>query len=334
MVYWIDPLTDARWADFVERHPASSVFHTRAWLAALRRTYGYEPVVLTTSAPGEPLANGVPFCRIRSVLTGRRLVSLPFSDHCQPLAAPEELHLLLNAAVESVRRDRLKYVEIRPLGAYSPNGFGCSQTCAFHAVDLRPSLSEIWIQSHPDCIRRKIRRAGREALTSESGRSDAILDEFYFLQAITRRRHGLPPQPRRWFRNLLDEMGEKGTIRVARISGRAVAAILMLRHKRTEVYKYACSRLEDNPLGGMQMLMWDAINDAKSAGMEEMDLGRSDPPALGLIKFKERWGADAKEISYYRYPSTSRPSANLSMFRKFPAPVLTVIGRLLYRHMG
>ena len=81
----IQPLQDPRWAELVNRHPRSSVFHTVAWLEALHRTYGYQPVVYTTCPPGVALEDGLVFCRVTSWLTGRRLVSLPFSDHCDPL---------------------------------------------------------------------------------------------------------------------------------------------------------------------------------------------------------------------------------------------------------
>src|SRR5262245_8974230 len=80
-----DPLSDPRWNDLLAWHPTASAFHTPAWLWALRRSYGYQPVAYTTSAPGVPLGDGMVFCRVESWLTGRRLVSLPFSDHCTPL---------------------------------------------------------------------------------------------------------------------------------------------------------------------------------------------------------------------------------------------------------
>ena len=83
--YEIDPLRDERWASLVESHPHASVFHSNNWLKALRSVYGYEPVVMTTCPPGARLTNGLVFCRVNSWLTGRRLVSLPFSDHCEPL---------------------------------------------------------------------------------------------------------------------------------------------------------------------------------------------------------------------------------------------------------
>ena len=81
----IEPLQDPRWGKFLERHPRASVFHTPAWLEALRRTYGYVPVAYTTSLPGRELEDGVVLCQVDSWVTGRRLVSLPFSDHCEPL---------------------------------------------------------------------------------------------------------------------------------------------------------------------------------------------------------------------------------------------------------
>ena len=84
-VHRLNPLEDGRWDRFVQKHPRSSVFHTSAWLEALRRSYGYHPVVIATSAPGQELEDGMVFCRVDSWLTGRRLVSLPFSDHCEPL---------------------------------------------------------------------------------------------------------------------------------------------------------------------------------------------------------------------------------------------------------
>jgi hypothetical protein len=84
-VYRVDPLRDPRWKQFIAKDQRSSIFHTPEWLDALRRTYGYVPVVLTTSPPDVPLRNGIALCSVSSWLTGERLVSLPFSDHCELL---------------------------------------------------------------------------------------------------------------------------------------------------------------------------------------------------------------------------------------------------------
>src|SRR6516225_1621655 len=99
--YTLDPLTDTRWLALLRRHPLASVFHSSEWLTALQRTYHYEPVVVTTCPPESELTNGVVFCRIQSLFTGSRWVSLPFSDHCEPLAAnTAELANLLGALTQ------------------------------------------------------------------------------------------------------------------------------------------------------------------------------------------------------------------------------------------
>ena|SRR5438093_8603552 len=111
----INPITDQRWQALIERHRDASIFHTSEWLEALRRTYGYEPVAYAIQR-GQELVNGMPFCRIRSRFTGRRLVSLPFSDHCQPLVEScLELEELLSAVQEDGAEQRCRYFEIRPL---------------------------------------------------------------------------------------------------------------------------------------------------------------------------------------------------------------------------
>ena len=101
-VYKLNPLEHPPWGRFVACHPLSSAFHSTGWLTALQRTYGYEPVVYTIIPASTELENGIVFCRVKSWLSGFRLVSLPFSDHCQPLVDdPGVLHHL--AIFRSIR---------------------------------------------------------------------------------------------------------------------------------------------------------------------------------------------------------------------------------------
>ena len=137
----IDPVQDPSWFALVERHPRASVFHTPDWLETLRRTYGYEPVVLTTSPPGRELANGVVFCRVSTWLTGRRIVSLPFSDYCDPLVDDRgELCCILAALRDEWKGNGLKYIELRPVESdfgLSPD-LSKSETFCLHRLDLHP----------------------------------------------------------------------------------------------------------------------------------------------------------------------------------------------------
>jgi CelD/BcsL family acetyltransferase involved in cellulose biosynthesis len=321
----------------LQRHPRSSVFHTVQWLDALRRTYGYEPIAVTTCPPGTELDNAVVFCQIESWLTGRRWVSLPFSDHCDPLV--DDISALGSSFEGKLSRNGLRYVELRPTRPLAAGQHSADSTYCRHQIDLAQDLDTLLHNCHKSSTQRKIARADREGLIEESGRSKHLLDSFYRLLLLTRRRHSMPPQPRRWFENLIDSLGDTLTIRVAKKDGQAIAAILTLRFKDTLVYKYGCSDARFHPLGGMHFLFWRSICDAKQDGLLRFDLGRSDLEDQGLITFKDRWGAERSSLTYLRWsakaPSRhSRRRTFRTLVQYMPDLLLRAAGTLLYKHAG
>jgi len=341
----LDPLQDPRWEPFLQQHPNASVFHSRGWLEALHRTYGYEPVAFTTTAPGKPLTDGVVFCRIRSWLTGRRIVSLPFSDHCEPLVDGQDTWRELCAALERERDTHgWKYVEIRPreIEPVRESQFQPGCQYLFHVLALDAGEEELFRRLHKDSVQRKIRRAAREGLTYAEGRTEEHLDDFYRLQLMTRRRQQLPPQPVEWFRNVLACLGENAKIRIACKDKQPVASILTLRFRETLVYKYGCSDARFSNLGGTALLFWKSIQEACQTGAAYFDMGRSGCENQGLATFKERWGGTRSTLTYWMYPvRQARPGfeawtvrATKRMFFWLPDRVLTATGKLLYKHIG
>ena len=342
-VYSFDPLQDARWTPFVARHPRASVFHTTGWLRALQRSYRFAPVAFTTSPPPDALHNALVFCAVRSWLTGARLVSLPFSDHCEPLVDdPDELRALCDFAARHRSDGPWKYVELRPARSIPTlEGFEPAQRFYLHRLDLRASLEDLLRRAHKDSIQRKIRRAEREGLRYEEGRSETLLRTFCRLLDLTRHRHQVPLQPLAWFRNLLDCFGENLCIRIASKDGEPAAGVLTLVHGPRVVYKYGGSDTRLNALGGMPFLFWKIIQDAKQRGAYELDLGRSDCDDSGLIAFKEHLGAHRSPLTYWRSPAGA-VAANggrvmqfaRRAFLRLPGAMRRPAARFLYRHLG
>ena len=346
--YELDPTSDPRWAEFVRTHPKSSVFHSVGWLEALRHTYAYKPASLTTSTTNEPLKNGIVFCRVKSWLTGDRLVALPFSDHCQPLCdSAEESIFLIRALQHSLYPGNWKYLEIRPIdeqiGRLSEQaGFARSSRYFLHILDLQPQLNEIFRRLDKDSVQRRVLRAERAGLTEGCGQSSELLNIFYELFVLTRRRHSLPPAPYSWFQNLIECLGTAVEIRVAYFKKTAVSAILTLRFNNVVYYKYGGSNARFNSLGATPWLLWNAVADAKSQGALSFDLGRTETDNPGLLAFKNHWVSNPIHMDYWRYPSgMSRlapgsfpPRLAKRVFSLMPGPLLKVAGRMLYPHIG
>jgi hypothetical protein len=348
MIYQIDPAKDPQWAEFVKRHPKASVFHSVGWLQALQSTYGYEPMVFTTSPPTEQLKNGLVFCRVESFITGRRLVSLPFSDHCEPLCeSVEDSDKLISNFQAALEHQKVKYVEVRPTDdtfsqTFGKNKFQPVTKYFLHTLSLIPDLPEIFRGLDKDCVQRRIRRAERASLVERCGQSEGLLRDFYGLFTLTRSRHQVPPIPYAWFRNLVLCQGEALEIRVAYKDETPISSILTLQFKETLYYKYGCSDVRFNRFGATSWLFWKAIVAAKTRGAREFDFGRTEEDNVGLLAFKNHWAPHPRSLIYWRYPNgsslVSATGWKLKMAKRvfscLPDSVLNIIGHLVYRHIG
>ena len=287
------------------------------------------------------------FSRVTSWLVSPRLVSLPFTDHLDPLLdSGEDLRSLIHMLQSGRAAGKWKSIELRPPGhphALSQwDGFFDGQAYMLHRLDLRPTLEELFRGLHKDSIQRKVRRAEREGLICQEGRSQALLQEFYRLMLLTRRRQALPPPPFVWYHNIIECLGERATIRLVQKGDRAIAAILALHYKRTVVYKYGCSDAQFHSLGGMPYALWKTIEDAKERGATELDFGRSDPANTGLVTFKERFGAVRSGLIYKKFPNPGKQRLDTSwqlrtakrIFAAMPAGLQVLAGKIIYPHLG
>jgi CelD/BcsL family acetyltransferase involved in cellulose biosynthesis len=171
------------------------------------------------------------------------------------------------------------------------------------------------------------------------------LAEFIRLNRLTRREHGLPPQPRRFFENLHREVisRDAGFIALARYQEQAVAGAVFFCFGRKAVYKYGASDRRFQNLRPSNLLLWEAIRRCREKGMESLCLGRTDLHHHGLKQFKDGWGAAETRIRYLRYDFrreafqglSGRPSGwRENVLRRMPLPLLDAIGTLFYKHMG
>jgi hypothetical protein len=275
-------------------------------------------------------------------------VSLPFSDHCEPLCdSSEDVNFLIRYLQAALDHQEWKYLEIRPvtwnLGPTSER-IGCLPAARYflHTLDLRPDLDEVFRGLDKDSVQRRIRRAERAGLVEKCGRSEDLLKDFYSLFVVTRSRHHVPPVPYGWFQNLIQCQGKALEIRVAYQEETPIAAILTLRFREIVYYKYGCSDAHFNKCGATPWLLWRAIVAAKSQGANDFDLGRTQEDHTGLLAFKNHWVPRPRRLVYWQFPFISSLDSvegwKLKLakrcFSYMPAKLLTIVGKLIYRHIG
>jgi len=221
-------------------------------------------------------------------------------------------------------------------------GFVPAATYFLHILNLRGDLDEVFRNLDKDSVQRRIHHAERSGLVERCGTSEPLLKQFYGLFVATRSRHQVPPMPYAWFQNLIKSQKEALEIRVAYADTKPVAAILTLRFGSVLYYKYGCSNVRFNNLGATPWLLWRAIESAKSFGATEFDMGRTEESNPGLLTFKNHWVPQPKILIYWKFPHASSPDSidnwklkfAKRVFSHMPSSLLTISGRLIYRHIG
>jgi CelD/BcsL family acetyltransferase involved in cellulose biosynthesis len=337
----LDPLNDPRWLRLVERAPQASVFHHPAWIGLVERHYRYAMAAAALLDDAGEAVAGLPVALVASRLTGRRLVALPFSDACPPLVAPGApggARTLLAGAVDELRRSRGVPIEVR--GAFPELAPPVARFLT-HRLELAGGLGEVQ-RGYASQVRRNVRKAQRLGVEVRRHRDAAALEQFYALHLQTRRRLGVPTQPKAFVLGLraLLEQGH-GFVSIARLDGRAIAAAVFLHAGRTLTYKYGASDQSFQHARPNNLLFDDAIGWACEHGLRGLDFGRTDLGHEGLRAFKCSWGAAEQPLAH-TYAGGPAPGPGPSRAERLLAPVIRrgpaltgrVIGEVLYRHAG
>jgi len=336
-------LARPEWDDLVLNYQNSTFFHTAAWAKVLQESYGYSPTYFTIMGdPGQQAL--IPLLEINSFFTGRRGVSLAFTDCCDPLVADGmSFAQIISELIEYGKRARWKYLELRtsrPLPADIP------ASAQFHGHILDISGEEnVVLSKFRDSTRRNIIKAEKKGVVVTINVSRDAIREFYRLNCTTRREHGLPCQPFAFFENIYSHIISKdlGVVALAAKDGKNIAGALFLHFNDRAIYKYGASDRSYQQYRSNNLLFWKAIQWYQGHGFKRLDFGRTEPENTGLLQFKRGWGTTENPIYFYRYDFRQKAFVtdyakvtgwHNSIFRRMPIPLLKLAGAVLYRHVG
>jgi CelD/BcsL family acetyltransferase involved in cellulose biosynthesis len=334
-------IDDPQWRAFVDSRPEATLFHLPGWSNLLASTYGYRPFVLAETDGDGQIVAGLPVMEVRRPLTGRRFASLPFTDHCPPLcrdaASLSRLTSALSQWWESVGRPR---VEIR--GAIPPiEGVHRVSIAVRHTLGLESNPERLLQQSRRD-TRASIQRAHRDGVEVRLSRSPSDLVSFYRLHLNTRRRLGVPIQPRRFLERLWTTVIEPGNgFAVLASSGRQpIAGAIFLAWNGHLIYKYSASDSAYWKLRPTKLVLWKAIEWGCRHGYRLLDLGKTDVENSGLRDFKSSWGSTEVPLTYSYLGQAPAPAPGFAtraaarIIQSSPPIVCRMLGELLYQHFA
>ncbi len=332
----LDYLTLDEWQEFVESHHDSTLFHHRRWIETIQAQYGLDLYIPCLKSGGETQA-AIPFLAKRTVLGGTKLYSLPFTDYLRILSRRADAADAL-VGLLTTNHHPCNFMNLRtdtPLA-----GVPSASYSVRHEVRLGSSFADL-TKHFKTSVHRNLQKAQRAGLEFATRTDADAMGQFYRLHVRTRRRLGVPVQPKHFFQRIWEHIVQTGFGHIGLVNKahQPVAGGVFLAFNGTMIYKYAASEpaaLGDRP---NDWLVYSALQRACDEGCRAFDFGISNRAQEGLRRFKCNWGA--AEIDVHTVQLVGRPRSPLEqsatlkamrfVVRNSPAIVCRSLGEVLYR---
>ena len=339
----LNPLEHKDWDTLLPSNDNLTFFHTAAWAKTLRESYKYNPVYFTQLG-GDRFKTIIPIMEIESVLTGKRGVSLPFADYCEPVIDENTpFQNVFDYVITYGKKKGWKHIELRGGKSFLPDTAPSKQFSG-HILDLSQDEEQV-SSGFRNSTKRNIKKAQKENVNVDFFTTPESIREYYRLHCVTRKRQGVPPQPFYFFKEIYDHIIFKnlGFVALASYRDRNIAGAVFFHHGKRVFFKFGASDTGYQHAGANNLVMWEAIKWSCRNGYKSFCFGRTDLDNQGLRQFKSGWGTTENIINYYKYDLRKdtfvkdtppiKPVYN-KILKKMPIPVLKTMGALLYKHIG
>jgi FemAB-related protein (PEP-CTERM system-associated) len=332
----------AEWDAFVRGCPGWTHCHLHGWRAVIGDVLGHECPYLAARDASGALVGVLPLVRVRSLLFGHYLVSMPFLNYGGPLGAPEAVRALARAAVEQGTRDGAKLVELRSR-CEQPLELPVSHRKITVVLDLpTDGGAEALFKRFSAKLRSQVRRPQKEGVTVHFG-ADQVAP-FFDVFARHMRDLGTPVQPRRLFEAIARAFPDDAWFGCAYLAGRPIACGAGFAWAGEFEMTWASALAEYNRVAPNMLLYWAFMERALEAGLRRFNFGRCTPDG-GTHRFKRQWGAQDEPLWWYHYargatdgaaahtpsPDDGAYAWGPRLWKRLPVPLATAIGPRIVR---
>jgi serine/alanine adding enzyme len=330
--------TSDEWDEFARRQSGYTHCHRYGWRDVIAKVYGHECIYLAAREPDGALSGVLPLVRVRSMVFGHFLVSMPFLNYGGPLGSAPAVRALTDEAISIARRGNAKLLELRsriPLDVM----LSASHRKVTVVRDLPDSAEKLFREFDPK-LRSQIRRPQKAGVTVTFG-SDQVAP-FFSVFAHHMRDLGTPTQPLALFQQIATAFPEDAWFACAYLAGQPVAAGCGFRFGDEFEMTWASSLRSSNRESPNMLLYYACMEHAIGQGVRRFNFGRC-TPGSGTHRFKLQWGGREEPLWWYGHASAegiTTPSPESAAFswgpriwRRLPRTVATTIGPSIVRYI-
>lgn len=303
------------WDQFVRAVPEWTHFHLWGWKPVFERALGHECPYLAARGGDGALRAVLPLVRVRSLLFGHYLVSMPFLNYGGPLGDLDGVRAVTAAAVALAERDGVKLLELRSRASQALD-LSVSHRKITVLLDVPPpevGAESLW-RVLPAKVRSQVRRPEKAGVTVHFGLDQ--LDAFYSVWVRHMRDLGTPVQSHRLFAAIAATFPRDVWFGCAYLAGRPVAGGCGFRWGAEFEMTWAAALRAYNPIAPNMLLYWRFMERCVEQGVRRFNFGRCTPGG-GTHRFKRQWGSRDEPLWWYqsaRRGVTGTPSPDDGVF--------------------
>jgi serine/alanine adding enzyme len=337
----VDDRCAEQWNAYAGRATGASVYHLYEWRRLITSVFRHQTHYLAARDQDGGICGMLPIVRLRSLLFGDFLVSMPYFNYGGIVADHDKAARgLMEHAAGLAHELGVSHLELRhssPICAEWPVRTDKVSMC----LELPQSAAALDRQLGSK-VRAQVKRPVRDGATCVSGHAE-LLDEFYAVFARNMRDLGTPVYSRSFFAAVLQAMGAQARLFVVRWRGAPVAAGLVVGHRDRLEIPWASSLREANAIGVNMLLYWNVLEYACERQYGLFDFGRSTQDA-GTYRFKKQWGAQPRQL-YWHYwmraggpppqlnPANPKYRLAIAAWQRLPLALANRLGPLLVRNL-
>lgn len=330
----------AAWDTFVRSCGGWTHFHLQGWRSVISEVFGHECLYLSAWDTHDQLVGVLPLVRVKSLVFGHYLVSMPFLNYGGPLGEHDAVRALADHAVDVAERDGARLLEFRGRTEL-PLDLDVSHRKITVLLDLPPGRpDELWSSFKPK-LRTKVRRSQKEGSTLEFGPSQ--VKPFFDVFSRHMRDLGTPTLPLRFFEAIARQFPEDAWFGCVHLDGQPIACGCGFRWNDEFEMTWSSSLREFASIRPNMFLFWAFMERAAKEGLSVFNFGRSTPEG-GTHVFKKGWDG-ARDVPLYWYQHARGESAKTPspddaayswgprLWKRLPLGLATKLGPRIVRYI-
>jgi FemAB-related protein (PEP-CTERM system-associated) len=283
------------WDDYIDKHPAGTIYHRSDWRKVIELTFGFECPYLVAMS-GSAIVGVLPLTVVKSPFFGTYITSSAFADFGGVCADDQNsARMLIDTAFNVANKVRARSLELRHVLPANVNNLNTHRNKVLSVLKLSDSEENL-LKLFGAKLRNQIRKSMKNGMSARWGHED-LLPDFYSVFLRNMRDLGTPSLGIDFFKNLVKFHGEAADVLVIYKENIPVSGAVALSYRNTMEVPWASSNRQYFSLLPNNYLYWTLLKKCITRELDYFSFGRSTVDS-STYKFKAQWNSESIILNY------------------------------------